>query len=304
MNCRDQSKPVVFTPWQAVGWGGSFLYLMTVVLLTGQPTPLAQIVGTGALVAAFGIAVRHHGWKGAGLLVGICLLITFTIENFGVSTGIPFGHYHFEADAGLPYIGAVPLIVGPLYFGVGYFAWIIAGILLRDADLRLTARFNVVALPIMAAFVMVQWDLVIDPGSSTLGHAWRWHDGGGYFGVPLSNYVGWYVTVWLVFQTYALMIYRWPETFTNAGSSGRSQFRLLAVLLYLAMALSQIVPYLAGGDSIVTDLAGQAWRAQDLRETTVIIMAFSMLPTGFLALILLASPPADHSAASVERQPI
>ena len=30
----------------------------------------------------------------------------FTIENIGVATGFPFGHYHFAIDAGLPRIGS------------------------------------------------------------------------------------------------------------------------------------------------------------------------------------------------------
>ena len=43
------------------------------------------------------------------------------------------------------------------------------------------------ALPTVAAFVMTQWDLVMEPPEATIGKAWIWHDGGGYFGVPMSN---------------------------------------------------------------------------------------------------------------------
>src|SRR5215471_10038548 len=52
---------------------------------------------------------------------------------------------------------------------------------------RLDRPINVITLPIVAAFVMTQWDLVIDPPESTISKAWIWHDGGADFGVPLSN---------------------------------------------------------------------------------------------------------------------
>jgi uncharacterized membrane protein len=42
---------------------------------------------------------------------------------------------------------------------------------------------------------MVSWDLTIDPMMSTINGNWVWHDGGSYFGVPVSNFLGWYLTV-------------------------------------------------------------------------------------------------------------
>ena len=56
------------------------------------------------------------------------------MENLSIVTGFPFGRYHFEVAAALPHIGAVPIIVGLLYFAMGYFSWMIASLLLDDAD--------------------------------------------------------------------------------------------------------------------------------------------------------------------------
>lgn len=151
--------------------------LAAVVAFAGQTGPLSQLVAAAGVAISVGLACWAHGWKGCALMVAACLLITFSMENPGVATGFPFGSYHFEVDPSWPRIGAIPLIVGPLYFGVGYLAWTIAGVLLDDADLRLDRAFNVVARPIVSAFVMVQWDLVMDPPSSTLNHAWIWRHG-------------------------------------------------------------------------------------------------------------------------------
>ena len=170
-------------------------YSAAVVAAAGTPSPLAQFLALAGILIAFAHAVLAYGRILACVFLGLCLLLTFSIENLGIATGFPFGHYHFEVAANLPYIGAVPLIVGPLYFAMGYFSWVIAGILLGEADLRLDRAFYLLALPVVAAFVMVQWDVVMDPPNATLGHAWVWRDGGGYFGVPLSNFLGWYLTV-------------------------------------------------------------------------------------------------------------
>jgi hypothetical protein len=43
--------------------------------------------------------------------------MTGIAENLGVATGFPFGAYEFLVAPDLPHVGAIPVIVGPLYFG-------------------------------------------------------------------------------------------------------------------------------------------------------------------------------------------
>ena len=88
--------------------------------------------------------------------LAICLAVTFSVENLGVLTGMPFGRYHFVVGGSLPYVGSVPMIVGLLYFGIGYPSWVIAGILLDRAGLQPDDRFALLALPLVASFVLVQ----------------------------------------------------------------------------------------------------------------------------------------------------
>jgi uncharacterized membrane protein len=266
-------------------WISFVAFLLAVVVLAGMPSPIAQALAGGGIVIAFAHGVRVYGWSGIFLFLAICLVVTIAIENLSIATGFPFGRYHFEVAAALPYIGAVPIIVGPLYFAMGYFSWIIASLLLDDADLHLDRPFNVVALPLISAFVMVQWDVVMDPPNATLYRAWIWHDGGGYFGVPLSNYAGWYLTVWLFYQAFALVVYCRPSWARPRPDCSR----LPPILLYLAVALSYAVPYLIGRDGDVVDATGHGWRTQDLRETTMVVMLFTMLFTSTLALLRWAA---------------
>ena len=125
----------------------------------------------------------------------------------------------------------------------------------------------------------------MDPASSTLGGAWVWHDGGGYFGVPLTNFLGWYLEVWIFFQLFACWQFRRKNGRSTRTVNRGSLFWLIPIVLYLGAGLCQIFPLLTAGDGVVIDAAGQRWRTHDLRETAVIVMMATMLATSVLALL-------------------
>jgi uncharacterized membrane protein len=221
------------------------------------------------------------------ILFIICITITFIVENIGTATGFPFGHYHFEVGAGLPHVGRIPIIVGPLWFGAGYFSWVVASTLLDGADRRLHRPLNFLALPLVAAFVMTQWDLVMDPPAATMARAWTWRDGGADFGVPLSNYLGWLLTSWLFFQAFAFYLRRWQAEHPRAPRADR-KLRVIAVLFYVSAGLTHVVPWLIGQSGEVIDSAGHVWQIRDLRETTVAVMLFTMVFSAMLATLRIA----------------
>jgi putative membrane protein len=193
-----------FSPsWRGFAvWGAVAAYLALVVLFAWNPTPFAQGLAAMGFASALAHCMLSYGWKNTLALLAICLVVTFTMENIGSSTGLIFGRYHFEVGAQLPHIGIISVIVGGVWFGMGYFAWIVAATLLGEADRNLNERFNVIALPLVAAFVMTQWDFVMDPPEATISKAWIWHDGGADFGVPLTNYLGWLLTSWIFLSTF------------------------------------------------------------------------------------------------------
>ena len=273
---------------KTIGWAFLASYSACVVAAAGEPSLLAQCLAFLGIVIAFVHAVAVYGWRLAAIFLALCLVITFAMENLSIATGFPFGRYHFEVAPLLPHIGAVPLIVGPLYFAMGYFSWIIASILLGDRQSAGQGgqAFFLLAMPIVAAFVMVQWDVVMDPPNATLGHAWIWHDGGGYFGVPLSNFLGWYLTVWLFFQAFALVLWRADEL----GKKVRWGLAVAVVVLYASVALSLMTPYFTAPMSDVV-VAGTHWNGHDLRETSVIVALFTMVFTAVLAFLRLIAAP-------------
>jgi len=280
----------------ALGLGVAVLLALAVVF-GGQTGVAAQGVAALSILALAVHAVVALGWVEAAAFAAICLTVTFAMENLGVLTGFPFGRYAFLVESSLPHIGVVPPIVGPLYFGMGYASWVVANFLL-GAEVGRPSRFGLVALPLLAAFVMTQWDVVMDPSGSTMAKAWVWYDGGGYFGVPLSNFLGWLLVTWLYFQGFALFAYRRRSRSAYRSRSG--WFWAVPILSYLAAGLCHLPPLLEP-DARLTDAAGHLWSAKDLRETAAIVMLFTMVPTGLLALMRLAIPrtgnPALHPRA-------
>jgi uncharacterized membrane protein len=294
LSAPESTKRGGFLPLgEAALWAMLAIYLALVIGFAWNRTPLAEVLAAIGIFAACVHAVLTYGWRDALVLAAICVLITFTMENIGVTTGWPFGHYHFEIEPNLPHVGAIPPIVGPLWFGMGYFSWIVAGTLLGGARPRMSRKFELIVLPIVAAFVMTQWDVVMDPTESTILKIWIWHNGGAHFGVPLSNYIGWLLTSWLFYQAFAIYLGRRGEVSPFAARHGRA-LRLAAILLYLSSGLTHVTPWLIGQTGEVLDAAGHLWRIQDLRGTAVVTMLFTMFFTSMLAALRLAADPADR----------
>jgi uncharacterized membrane protein len=278
---RSPSRPAA----EIVLWLATAGILVAAIGFSWNPTPLAQMLAAIFIGCAFAHAVLCYGPRRALALFVICIVIAFIMENIGVSTGFPFGSYHFEVDAGLPSIGRIPIIVGPLWFGAGYFSWTVASILLDGADRQLDRPFNVVALPVVAAFVVTQWDLVMDAPNSTIAKVWIWHEGGGVFGVPLSNYLGWLLTSWLFFQAFAFYLRRAARPAPDREPGIKLQSA--GILFYVSSGLTHLVPWMMGQAGEVVDAAGHAWRIHDIRETTVAILLLTMCFTALLAALRL-----------------
>lgn len=262
-------------------------YLVLVVGFAWNPTPLAQALAAIGIVVAIVHATLFYGAKDALAIFAICITITFAMENLGSLTGFPFGHYHFEVGANLPHVGLIPIIVGPLWFGMGYFSWILAGTLL-GAPARPAATFERLAWPVVAAVVMTQWDVVMEPTESTIAKAWIWHDGGAHFGVPLSNYAGWLLTSWLFYQAFAIYLGRRPDL-SMPPPARAWVLRLTAIALYLSSGLTHLTSWLIGQSGEVTDAAGHLWRIADLRAATVLTMLVTMVFSSALAALRLIS---------------
>src|SRR5438477_1761878 len=147
------------------------LTLVNAVFPNHIPVPLLiPILVLVPLAFALLHGAARYRWSGILILLVLCLVVSNVLENTRILTGFPFGHYYYTGGLG-PKLFLVPLLIGPAYFGTGYLAWVLATVLIGEVRLK-TNAFMTFAVPFLASFMMVAWDLGMDPTSSTIRHSW------------------------------------------------------------------------------------------------------------------------------------
>ncbi|MHA1935117.1 MAG: carotenoid biosynthesis protein [Candidatus Thorarchaeota archaeon] len=215
-------------------------YVTTVVAkVFTAPVGLLGVAVTFVFVLYHGS--RLYGWKNIIVFFLITFVISWFLESLSIAVGFPFGNYYYT---GIWKIGEVPWIIMPAYFGAGYLSWLLAHILLTNYDSRIVGK-KLIAIPIIASFIMVMWDLSMDPILSTIQGEWIWEDGGFYFGVPLTNFFGWYMTVFLIYLVYSMYLSR--NHFKQGANWAKSKsFWIVVPLMYLGVALQYLLaPFFA-----------------------------------------------------------
>lgn len=266
-----------------------------------KATPAANVLK--ALIPAISIIVptvfafmhgsRRLGWATMGLFFGIAFVVSWCMESLSIATGFPFGHYHYTENLG-PKLGTVPLLIMPAYFSMCYVSWNLAHIVLDKFDHRADAlqRF---AVPVIAAFVMVMWDLSMDPARSTLSQAWIWHDGGSYFGVPFVNFMGWTVTVYLIFQIFALVLQtQQPRREPASNGDDRRETWHLSTAFYFATFIEFVAMAALAADRPLTDAAKVVWSARAMYESLGLVAIFTMGFVSVLAFFIVRKSPRLH----------
>lgn len=149
-------------------------------------------------------------------------------EILGTSFGIPFGAYGYSSLLGYKILDRVPVLI-PL----SWFYMSVASYDLVRARLKST-RFSFPRIMI-ASFILLVWDLVLDPAMSHLTPFWLWENPGGFFGMPTSNLVGWFITgFFLMLWLEVFKAYRWLERLPPNFSK---LFYLSNLMLPLGMCL-------------------------------------------------------------------
>jgi uncharacterized membrane protein len=289
----------------AWNWAGTNLMLWALLVFYGVarilqvspgPIPMLAVVALHVLPPVV-FALMHgamlYRWRGILTFFVICLVIGNIFENVGVRTGFPYGHYCFTGLMG-PKLFAVPILLGLAYVGMAYLSWTLARLILGDAQNSLKGS-RVVTLSLVAAFIMVAWDFSQDPVWSTILHLWVWPQGGPYFGVPVSNFLGWYLTVYVFYQLFGLYLRDRP---TNPGPLPNSYWHQ-SVLFYSLSAAGNILPAIAGhGPSMVCDPTGAQWKVSDITGTCALVSIFTMGAFALLAWVRLA----DRKAGAIRGQ--
>ena len=170
-----------------IAWVG--IWLATPFSMDRLPEMFTAGVIAQALAVAVGLTCS---WQ-AGRVIAVFALvsaITILMEGVGTNVGIPFGDYRYT-DALQPQFARVPVIILAAWFMMLGPAWGVAETLLPD---RITESIGGHALfAAVAAGAITVWDLYLDPQMTMFG-MWWWRQEGLYFGIPLQNFFGWWLT--------------------------------------------------------------------------------------------------------------
>src|ERR1700692_4566690 len=137
---------------------------------------------------------------------------------------------------------------------------------------------------------------------STINGSWVWHNGGAYFGVPVSNFLGWYLTVYVFFQLFSLYRSRRPAIArpADAARGAAPMFWWPPLVMYGATALRPVMTLLfdTAGPASVTDPAGSVWSAAALHGVCAMAGIFTMGAFSVLALLRLTERPGGYRAVA------
>jgi len=288
---RSPGAPATRTGWRLaprIGLALAAAAMVTAGILAPAAILLVAIGCLGAVTAI--VAVGRYGWRPAVLFYLTSFVISTVFENLSITTGFPLGHYHYPGN-GLR-IWHFPILVGLIYGLLGMIVWLTTSTLLDGADLRLADRhdharpINVIAVPALAAALMTMYDLGSDSAISTINGTWVWENGGGVFGVPWTNYLGWWLVCYLIFQPFALLLAR--RTRPLPVRVGGREPLAIGVIGYFLLGAASLAGFVTAAPGTTTDLGGQAWSLHALHETLFTINLFGTIVIAALAGIKLA----------------
>jgi uncharacterized membrane protein len=157
------------------------------LLAAFQIMPVLVVVGHAALA---------KGWRRAAFFASTCFCLGFLAEVLGVRYGLLFGGHYTYLDVDVA-CGGVPLIIPVFWVIFIYISYCMLNTFLLFLGKKKPARESggvpgmllVIALD---GILVVIIDVIMDPVMVKAGK-WQWADGGTYHGVPLGNFLGWFV---------------------------------------------------------------------------------------------------------------
>lgn len=231
--------------------------LLALLQALGRLPPL--MLGANLVMALPLILGLRRAWNGRAL-AGLLLLAlwSYLIEGLGVRTGWPYGRFRYQGGLEPMLLDTVPLALPLFWLPMILSARLLTEGLWRrrkgrraaaDSGARHAAVHPLNPVPIAllwpaSALLLVLQDALLDPAAVGLGF-WSYEAGGAFYGVPLSNYLGWCFSG-LVAQG----LLSWALTPAQLGAAlpeGWSLDSLRAFLCFwglIALGLGQALPCL------------------------------------------------------------
>ncbi len=189
-----------------------------------------HIVLGAAAMFAYGIAAI--GLRMTAIFFAVTVPISLSSELLGTSTGLPFGDYQYTGLLGYRIAGLVPFPIPLSWFLMIYASLAICGRLLAVGDDSAT-RWR---WALLGGAILTAWDVAMDPAMSAATSHWIWQQEGFFYGMPLINWFGWYVTGVLVSR--AMLAIAPPSAFASRVSPAWLPVALYAINGVMPVAMT------------------------------------------------------------------
>jgi len=170
-----------------LGWLLSYVYLFYIFI--GQLPFLREMGVFSTIISSFLMiciyvisSILILGLRSSAKFFIIAAVVGSGMELLSLDTGFPFGRYYYTAELG-PLLGQLPVFIPLLWASLSFYAYMAGG------------RYGM-------PFLMVFMDLALDPRLS--GHLWIWVSSTQYFGDPVTNFVGWFVTAAIIILFFSM----------------------------------------------------------------------------------------------------
>jgi len=161
------------------------------------------------------------GKKRTALLFILSLSFGFLSEYVGVVYGWVFGPYYYSSS--MSSLLGIMAIETPFSWAlIIYISYRLAAILISGSvngeiapsQPKWRAICLTAWLSVISGLCAMNIDMILDPVAVTQG-AWTWIGGGSYFGVPLSNFAGWFMVAFI-----CTLVFRITILCTNSSGEG------------------------------------------------------------------------------------
>ncbi len=199
-------------------------------------------------IAGFAFLAACIGTSRTAMVFAVSFVLSLGSELAGTSTGLPFGVYSYTDQLGYKIAGLVPFNIPTSWFYMLVASLAICGRFLPAKDDNLSKWW----WALVGGLVLTAWDVSMDPAMVKTTH-WLWFvpdlstksaftqfiGTPFFFGMPLTNWLGWLLTGILVARAMLMLVP--PSTWVRDVAPSRLPLALYAAngLLPLAICFAQ-----------------------------------------------------------------
>jgi uncharacterized membrane protein len=221
-----------------------------------------------AFLAVYLVAASAHlGWRKTLLFTVAGYLVSFLSEYSSINTGFPYGWYYYidaTKDREL-WIAGVPFFDSLSYVFLAYCSYSTALLVVSPAKswrwdfvtLETRSIRRSLAVLFLGSLFQVFLDIIVDPVALQgrrwfLGQIYGYKEPGCHFGVPLSNYLGWWVVSVLLVLALQIIDALVGRKVEHPLGIWNPPFRaLLGPMLYLSVIIFNITVTLLIGEKLL-----------------------------------------------------